>query len=172
MFRMNSKNELKEREKELKCLYAISSIVETKGLSVGELLQKLVLILPPAFQYPEIACAKIKIEDNEYKTPNFKESSWKLGTVVIIEGNIAGSIEVFYLEGEIKNNKDPFLIQERNLLDSVSERLGRIIERIRAEKNLIQKINEIEKINTLMIDRELKMIELKKEIERLKNTIN
>lgn len=43
-----------------------------------------------------------------------------------------------------------------------------VTERKKAEKQLQEKISELEKINKLMVDRELKMVELKDEIKRLK----
>jgi GAF domain-containing protein len=45
------------------------------------------------------------------------------------------------------------------------------IERMRAEKNLMNRMNEVERMNRLMVGRELKMEELRKEISRLKNEI-
>jgi len=42
-----------------------------------------------------------------------------------------------------------------------------ITERKKAEETLIKKINELKFLNSLMIDRELKMVELKKEINEL-----
>ena len=41
-------------------------------------------------------------------------------------------------------------------------------ERKQIEEEIIKKNKELEKINKFMIDREFKMMELKKEIERLK----
>jgi PAS domain S-box-containing protein len=45
-----------------------------------------------------------------------------------------------------------------------------ITERSMAEKELKEKMAELERMNALMINRELKMSELKEEIERIKNT--
>lgn len=43
-------------------------------------------------------------------------------------------------------------------------------EKKKADQQIKEKINELEKFNRLMINRELKMIELKKELEKCKNT--
>ncbi len=133
-------NNLKERMKELACLYAFSSIVETPNLSIGELLQKLVIILPNAWQYSEITCARITINLGEYKTPNFKETSWKQSANVLIDKNIVGSIDIFYLKEQPSSDEGPFLLNERKLLNAIAERLGRVIERLGAENDL--KVNE------------------------------
>ncbi len=44
--------DLAERDKELNCLYAISNLVEKPDISLGEILQGIVDLIPPACQYP------------------------------------------------------------------------------------------------------------------------
>lgn len=44
---------LRERVKELTCLYSIAQVVERQGLSLEGILQGIVELLPPARQYPE-----------------------------------------------------------------------------------------------------------------------
>ena len=42
---------LRERVKELTCLYSLAQLVERSGISVAEILQGAVELLPPAWQY-------------------------------------------------------------------------------------------------------------------------
>ena len=63
---------LGERVKELNCLYGISGLVEKQDISLEEIFQGVVDVIPPAWQYPEITCARITIGDKEFKTDNFK----------------------------------------------------------------------------------------------------
>ena len=58
--------ELRERVKELMCLYGIAKIVEQGSLSLGEILQGIVKLLPPAWLYPDIALARIILDDRTY----------------------------------------------------------------------------------------------------------
>lgn len=68
---------LNQRVRELKCLFSISNIVgETEG-SKEIVLQKIVETLPYAWQYPEIACARIILYGKEYKTIILKIQSGK-----------------------------------------------------------------------------------------------
>lgn len=62
---------LKERNKELSCLYGISRLIEEQGNSLDDILQGTVNLLPYSWQYPDAACARIKFEDRVYVTGNF-----------------------------------------------------------------------------------------------------
>ncbi|MDY7035566.1 MAG: hypothetical protein SV375_05305, partial [Thermodesulfobacteriota bacterium] len=50
---------LRERIKELNCLYGIAQLAERHSDSIEELLRDLVHFLPFSWQYPEITCARI-----------------------------------------------------------------------------------------------------------------
>ena len=59
---------LRERIKELNCLYGLSRLVEQPGISLEEILQGMVELIPPGWHYPGITCARIVLDKNEYKT--------------------------------------------------------------------------------------------------------
>jgi len=126
---------LTERVKELNCLYGISRLVENGDLSIDELLQKVVELIPPAWQYPEITCARIKLKNKEYMTANFQETVWRQSQNILVEGNLTGILEVYYLKEKPLSDEGPFLKEERHLLNAIAERLGHIIEhRLTEEK--------------------------------------
>ncbi|WP_116224141.1 hypothetical protein [Pelolinea submarina] len=89
---------LSERVKELNCLYSISDLIRTPGISFAEILQGSVNLLPPAWQYPQITCARILLEDTEYRTDNFCETKWRLASKICEARKQIGSVEVYYLE--------------------------------------------------------------------------
>ncbi len=127
---------LKERLKELNCFYSISSIVETPDITLEEILQKVVIILPRAWQYPEIACAKIVFNNLEYKTNNYKKSKLALQANMQVFRNKVGLAEVSYLPERFRFDQEPFLKEEKALIEAVAERLGRIIERFEMADDL------------------------------------
>ena len=129
-------HDLGERVKELTCLYGISHLVEKPDISLEEIVQGAVDLFPPAWQHPEIACARVILEDQEFKTENFGETTWKQASDIVVHGERAGTIEVCYLEERPESHEGPFLKEEKSLLDAIAERLGRIIERNRAEAAL------------------------------------
>jgi len=125
---------IKERMKELTALYNIAGIIEKAGNSVDEICRGLSNILPSAWRYPEIACARILIGEREFRTENFKESDWRQSEPVKVNNKTIGRIDVFYLTKKPDVDEGPFLKEERMLLITVAERLGRVIQRVRAEE--------------------------------------
>jgi len=134
---------LNERGKELNCLYGISSLTEKPDISLEEIVQGTVDLIPPSWQYPDITCARIIIEGKEYTTENFRETEWVQTADVTIHGRRAGTVEVYYLEERPQSDEVPFLKEERNLLYEIAERLGKITERKRAEEELVHLSNAV-----------------------------
>jgi PAS domain S-box-containing protein len=128
--------ELRERVKELNCLYRISRLTEHTGLFLPEILQRAVELIPPAWRYPEIACACIVLADQAFHTEGFQETAWKQGCDLRVLGKPVGRVEVHYLAERPEVDDGPFLKEERSLLNAIAECLGRIVERIRAEQAL------------------------------------
>lgn len=138
------RKELGERVKELHCLLGISRLVESEGVSWEELLLGIGELLPRAWQYPEITCARIILEGREFRTANFQERPWKQAREITVGGIRRGSVEVVYLEERPERDEGPFLKEEANLISAVVERLGRIIERKEAEDGLRRAHQELE----------------------------
>ncbi len=134
--RKQMEQDLKERMKELQCLYGIAYIAERPGITLDELCQEVVNLLPAGWQYSEITCARITLGDKEYRTDNFRTTEWKQSTNIKVKGQKEGTIEVCYLEARPELDEGPFLKEERLLLGVIAERLGRITESMRAEAEL------------------------------------
>ncbi len=129
---------LKERIKELNCLYTISGIVERHGILLEEALQETVDIIPDAWQYPEITCSRIILNNREFRSSGFVETPWKQSQRIIIGEEKAGYLEVFYREERPAEDEGPFLKEERRLINAIAERIGEIVERKRAEEALYE----------------------------------
>jgi PAS domain S-box-containing protein len=129
-------HDLVERVKELRCVYGISKLVETSGITLDGILQGTTNLLPDAWQYPGITGARIVLEGQEFVTSNFAETRWKQQSEINVHGRRLGFVEVCYLEEKPDVAEGPFLKEERMLIDAVAERLGRMTERVRTEECL------------------------------------
>jgi PAS domain S-box-containing protein len=127
---------LKERVKELNYLFSFSSLIEKPKVTLAEILQGGVDLLPAAMQYPENTCARVNLEDTSYETNNFTKTGWKLDSDIIVHGQAMGALEVYLLEEPLKTESDAFFKEESDLIISVARRMGRVIERKRDRKAL------------------------------------
>lgn len=122
-----------ERVKELDCFYHINHIFETFSSSPHNVFNRIVELIPPAWQYPEIASARIIVDGREYKTSNFREGRRRQTVDVIIDNKTRGIVEVLYSDEKPLAGDKPFLKEEQNLLEAISRQIAFIIERQQAE---------------------------------------
>jgi PAS domain S-box-containing protein len=122
-------HDLSERVKELNCLHEISKLIEKKNISFDSLFQGIVDIIPPALQYPDITCSRIFIDGQEYKTENFQKTKTYQKKDIFVHGDRVGILEVYQLVEKSIIDEEPFLKEENDLINVITERLGRIAER-------------------------------------------
>lgn len=127
-------HDLGERVKELDCLYAISKLIETPNILLEDILQGIVELIPPAWQYPEITCVRLILEGQEFRTENFRDTRWKQARDIIVHDKRLGTLEVCYLEEMPEHGEGPFQQEENHLLNVIAERVGTIIEHKKVEE--------------------------------------
>ncbi len=149
-------NELTERVKELNCLYQITAIVEDPKNSIFDVLSKIVGIIPDAMQYPDIASTEIEYKGETFKTDNFKETKWNFKTRLYANNVVVGNFTVCYIEKPA--NAPVFLKEAYRLIDAISERIEKIIEKFDAKtelKTLQKKVISISEQERLRIGHDL-----------------
>ncbi|MFP4445748.1 MAG: PAS domain S-box protein, partial [Desulfosudaceae bacterium] len=132
---------LRERIKELDCLYGISRLVETSS-ELADILQGTTALLPPAWQYPDITRARITLAEEAYhagadcagRCDNCPHA--RLTQTLTVHEDAVGEVRICYLDKRPPLDEGPFLREERRLLDLVAERLGRILERFAIRRAL------------------------------------
>jgi len=134
-------NALRERIKELNCLYGISQLAERHFNSLDNLLEELVNFIPHSWQYPDITRARIVFKENTYKSEAFKVTEWRQSARIYVYSEPVGEVAIFYLEECPPADEGPFLAEERALLESITDQIGTIATRISAELEL-QDINK------------------------------
>jgi len=127
-------HDLRERVKELRCLFGISELIQSRNKSHKETLQAVVDIIPSSLQYPEITCARLTIEDYEIKTANFRKTAWQITSKI----KESGLLEIGYLEERPTSDEGPFMKEERALIEAITGMFGRYIEHKKAEDALLQ----------------------------------
>ena len=126
---------LRERVKELTCLYGIAQIAGRPGISLDAILQGIVELLPAAWQYPEITFATIVLDGRSYSTSGFRECRQKQIAEIVVSGAQRGIVEVVYAEEKPELDEGPFLKEERNLIDAIARQVALVVERRQAEED-------------------------------------
>jgi PAS domain S-box-containing protein len=116
--------QLKERVKELITVRRISELLNQDDEILDDVLLKIVHILPPGWQYPEITAGRITVDEKEFKTFNFSDSIYKQLAEFQLPQGKHGTIEVVYLEEKPIDAEGPFLTEERNLINMIAEMLS------------------------------------------------
>ncbi len=132
--------------RELDCLHSVSSLIETLEVSLEEILQSIVDLIPAAFQYPDITCARITLQDQQYQTQNFSPTVWHYRVDIHAKGQRVGALEVCYLEERRLPNNESFLKEERELIENISQQLAYVVERDQAESVLKQENQRLKRI--------------------------
>ncbi len=125
---------LEERVKELNVLYEIEEILHQDMLNLDDIFNRIVNLLPSAFQYPEICKVLIVYQNKEFKTNNFKDSPWALNADLRFQDRNVGWIRVCYIEEKPASNVGPFLFDEKRLIDNLAQRLSFHIMYIKLKK--------------------------------------
>jgi PAS domain S-box-containing protein len=125
-----------ERVKELTALHRAVRLLQDSAKPPSEVFTQIVALLPPAWQYPEIAAARIVSDSMEYTTPNFSDTQWKQSADVVTSQGKQGVIEVVYLRERPNEVEGPFLAEERNLINSLADSLSSYLNRKQTEAAL------------------------------------
>ncbi len=137
---ITSEYNLRERVKKLSFLYELSQLVENPDISLEEIIQGTLDLIPHAWQLPEKINVTIKYDNRIFQTDNFIETKWKLTTNLRINEKLL-LIEVYYLEDK------PFLQEEKFLINEIGNRLKIFIEQKKAEEIIKEEIENLKKLD-------------------------
>ena len=144
--------DLRERVKELTCLYGIARLATQSNSSLKEMLQGIVELLPPAWLYPEIAHARIMLDGDCFSTIGFHEGQEQQRADIFIGGRCRGSVEVTYLEERPELDEGPFLRRNGPFLIPSQKRLQISLSGRQAEQdklNLEEQLRHADRLATI-----------------------
>lgn len=112
-----------ERLKEQALVNGVSQFLFDTSLEREFILKKVVELIPPGWQYPDITVARFKYRDFDIKSPNFRETQWRQRVTFTDADGIEGFLDVLYLERMPEDYEGPFLKEERNLINVIGSLL-------------------------------------------------
>lgn len=149
--------DLKERIKELECLYNISSQIES-GKNFGQILENTAANLVKGFQYPEIACAAIVLDKSQYSAGVLSclDAQGSLQADIIVNGQTRGNVRVGYTK------KNEFLEEEKKLIKEIGRMISKAVEKRELQlelKKYVGNLKDLVKAKTKELEKSTKRFE-------------
>lgn len=167
-------SDLKERAKELNCLYLIDEALTKDTLT--DILMEISMVTPTGFCDFKECNVAIVLDEKIYTVRPIAQNSYELKSDIIVNGKKRGYIKATYPPHLFAENELIFLPQEQKLLNSIGSKISQVIDQKfnqnyyntsnwRSIVELLKKTNQkmlyhiCEKMITLMATKNQKKIE-------------
>jgi signal transduction histidine kinase len=130
-----SEAELRERVKELSCLYEVTLAFVEHRADLRGCFRRIAEILPGAWRLSDTASACIRLDGLQEQTPGFTDAPHRLSADIVVGGKRRGSVAVAY-GGPARPGGQPdlFLDEERALLDAVARQVAVFVGSVESEE--------------------------------------
>lgn len=126
-------NSLRERVKELTCLYDISTLASQHTDDLQTLLQAISARVAKAWLHNDYAVVEISLPEKTFISSARPKPFVSIAEPIIIEEQQAGKIEVYYPAKKLKITD--FLEEEKLLLKKIATEVAHIVERDQRKEN-------------------------------------
>nr|MBC8204960.1 hypothetical protein [FCB group bacterium] len=118
---------LKERAKELNCMYRVEEALQKPDDDLNSVFSKIMEAIPLGVQNSGICQVRIFYNNLECKTPEYIETNNKYISDIKLQDEHVGLMEVSYKCDMPAGDEGPFLKEERQLLDTIANRISQFI---------------------------------------------
>ena len=131
---MSDIRSLRERAKELRCLYRVHEAVADTSLSPPSVFLRVLEAIPDGWRFPSRTGARIEYLGRSYVGPGFSSEGSRMQAPLRLGGAQVGNIDVVVAPPEpdaapdATPDGDPFLPEEQELLEAVASRLESYLE--------------------------------------------
>ncbi len=124
---------LLKRSLELNYFHSLAKLTEQPDTDLETILQRGIDLIPASMTYPDLAAAALTITDTrqQFTTANFTRGTPMVENPIVVDGKTVGMLTVCYPSHSHRKNEPTFLNEEKELIGSISLRMGKIIERKR-----------------------------------------
>ncbi len=123
----------RERVKELTCLYGVAQVFENPGTGTDAACDQVAALLPPAWQYPEVAIARVVLDGQVHGGPEAATGAQSQRADIVVAGAARGFVEVSYAQERPEIDEGCFLAEEHSLIHEVARQMARFVERRQVE---------------------------------------
>lgn len=121
---MDEIRSLQERAKELRCLYAVDSIVADRAQPPARVFARILEEIPAGWQHPESTGARIEYLGRAHVGPGFDPARELLSEPIVLWGTEVGHVAV----SDAQDAGPGFLPEEAELLRRIAGRIGEYLE--------------------------------------------
>jgi PAS domain S-box-containing protein len=132
-----------ERVKELCCMYEVSDSIR-KLSTQEEIFREVSALIPSGLQYPENTRGRVIFDGMVFAMEPFEETKWRLSSDIVIEGELRGCIEVYYLQERPEEDEGPFFREERALIDGIARVVSEVVERKQVDRERTELLKTLE----------------------------
>jgi signal transduction histidine kinase len=129
----DTERDLRERVKELECLYEVSRAVRHAEAGLQEVFDAIVDILPRGMLHPELAGARIRLGSICSQSKGFQESPFRLAAP--IAAGTPDHVEVSYPPSVAATDPEPFLAEEKQMIEKIAGEISLAVNRVRAAED-------------------------------------
>ncbi len=117
---LTAKYMLRERVKELSTIYHLHKILLDDDQTEENTLCKIVNLLPAGWQYPDICVSKIEFDGKTCASQYGVSPVFSQQARINTRDGRTGSVEIIYTEKRFIPGSDPFLKEERELIETIA----------------------------------------------------
>ncbi len=120
-------HKLRERIKELQCLYAVARIAQHPELGLEAMLTAIVRTMPQGWQFPDELGVSLVVDDTDYGSA--AHATRTMQAPITIDKEPRGRLTVRYPDGTHTDAAELFLPEEQDLIDRLAAEVAMIVER-------------------------------------------
>lgn len=136
----NSGNDIKE----LKCLYALTDVLDQRSVPLNDLLSRAVDLLPPVWEQSCAICARIRLYGRETLSSNFTAANVFQTAHIVVDGEEVGRVELLREVQPLTANAGRAQKEDGSFLIEFTKRLSAVVERIDAARRLRRAYDSLE----------------------------
>jgi two-component system, cell cycle sensor histidine kinase and response regulator CckA len=141
---------LRERVKELRTLTLAGEILNRSDLTLQKRLEQVVECIPPGWLHPEHTEARLALGDLDARTPGFRTTPF-MQRVEVATREQSGVLEVAFTGPAPESGADPFLVEERSVLENLARLVADTVDREALQRVLTRVFANMEEA-VLVID--------------------
>lgn len=140
-------SELKQRVRELGCLYGTEKLLAEAGQTPEVVLQGIINLIPHAAGSEDRCAARIKALGQTFETTQFRETPWTKTFSIEEQGQPIGRLDVASLDRPPDGAAQPFSAEQEELFFAIADQVGRFIERWHTQEQLLRIHEELRKLS-------------------------